>query len=164
MTARTPHLPSARPLMPPMVSSYRRRARPSTRLTTGGRTDTVDRCEERLGLVANLLACASRADGLAGGVAERLKATVLKTVRRESVSGVRIPPPPLLVAATDPKQPRTELGPIRDRCPRPRTLQGQGHGPDWANRRHALDSAVRLPQRRAVQKRGYSTKYVTSTT
>ncbi len=30
-----------------------------------------------------------------GGVAERLKATVLKTVRRVTVSGVRIPPPPL---------------------------------------------------------------------
>ena len=30
-----------------------------------------------------------------GGVAEWLKATVLKTVRRETVSGVRIPPPPI---------------------------------------------------------------------
>ena len=30
-----------------------------------------------------------------GGVPERLKGTVLKTVRRESVSGVRIPPPPM---------------------------------------------------------------------
>ena len=30
----------------------------------------------------------------AGGVAERLKAAVLKTVRLERVSGVRIPPPP----------------------------------------------------------------------
>ena len=29
-----------------------------------------------------------------GGVAERTKAAVLKTVRRASVSGVRIPPPP----------------------------------------------------------------------
>jgi hypothetical protein len=29
-----------------------------------------------------------------GGVAERLKAAVLKTVRLERVSGVRIPPPP----------------------------------------------------------------------
>lgn len=29
-----------------------------------------------------------------GGVPERLKGTVLKTVRRESASGVRIPPPP----------------------------------------------------------------------
>lgn len=30
-----------------------------------------------------------------GGVAEWLKATVLKTVRRATVSGVRIPPPPI---------------------------------------------------------------------
>jgi hypothetical protein len=29
-----------------------------------------------------------------GGVAERLKAAVLKTVRLERASGVRIPPPP----------------------------------------------------------------------
>lgn len=41
----------------------------------------------------------SRADSpaaraLPGGVAERLKATVLKTVVRETAPGVRIPPPP----------------------------------------------------------------------
>lgn len=37
--------------------------------------------------------CLSR---FAGGVAERSKATVLKTVMRESVSWVRIPSPPPL--------------------------------------------------------------------
>ena len=36
----------------------------------------------------------------AGGVAERLKATVLKTVRLERVSGVRIPPPPICTVDT----------------------------------------------------------------
>jgi hypothetical protein len=36
----------------------------------------------------------------AGEVAERLKATVLKTVRRASVSGVRIPPSPPVFAGS----------------------------------------------------------------
>ena len=35
-----------------------------------------------------------------GGVGERLKPAVLKTVRPERVSGVRIPPPPPVLEST----------------------------------------------------------------
>ncbi len=44
-----------------------------------------------------------------GGVGERLKPAVLKTVRLERVSGVRIPPPPPEMGA------RIGRGPLR-RC------------------------------------------------
>src|SRR6266478_3855412 len=38
---------------------------------------------------------------MSGGVGERLKPAVLKTVRLERVSGVRIPPPPPAISSFD---------------------------------------------------------------
>src|SRR4051794_41624472 len=69
----------------------RRRARGLRRTDHGGRIVACDRPARPLADVAG----AALRFG-AGGVPERPNGAVLKTARRESVSWVRIPPPPLL--------------------------------------------------------------------
>src|ERR1700687_4733423 len=58
-----------------------------------------------------------------GGVGERLKPAVLKTVRLERVSGVRIPPPPPAILSHElchrvvPARPSFIFRPSRSDCP-----------------------------------------------
>jgi hypothetical protein len=95
--------------------------RKSVRRNTSGASKTVT-------LAVPKLQCSK--DLIFGGVAERLKAAVLKTVRPERVSWVRIPPPPPFILCTVRRHPLAEwlAWQLRNDNKAARTLPGANCG------------------------------------